>query len=545
MFFFIKEAAKQGLANKLGSITLETLCTVFNSIRLIYITYKWKIHKEVSMFTRCWGSPQQARTHKNHVPVVKALCSYRIDFSMLMCENNYHAVELSKGKIPFLDNKSLLQFLCTFCSRDIVIRISSNKRKDATVRLRNHPRYLLAEQIEKERILAEKAVNFYFKYWNDNPENIEWKAGSLEMNFNLNETSASPYRSIFLDNVYASIHYGEDINSFGALSSYIMKHTNTLPICGKRYELTPNSELNLLLEMISAKGLAPLQYWDKEKIEIYMKIVHDLTASLNQFDQNFVFNYIELTLHKSGILMYYSLWSFRKMAKQILIVAQGSKFLSGEEIAEAINNRFKYNIYEWLKMHGLETLDDLFERGELSDRLGAICVKTKDQINYYRNMESIMKDSNLYPGFPFTAKKRLLNCLQEAKNRKLGVDGFVNEQVLKEIYYFCYKRNLDATEKVKLFGSNYDTVYEFWKEFDFEEVSISLNDDGTILYGLKIEFEEAYQIIIKQKKRCYESVKTWNKAAGPQSAYTFWKKGRLDYYSEVLISTKMFLARRL
>uniref|UniRef100_A0A914Z880 Uncharacterized protein n=1 Tax=Panagrolaimus superbus TaxID=310955 RepID=A0A914Z880_9BILA len=500
----IKEATTLGLTNKLGSITLETLCTVFNNIRLITITYGWKIQKE--------------------------------------------------GRIPFLNNNTLLQFLCTFCSRDVVIRVPSSRSKPPTIRLRNHPKYLLSEQIEAEQILSKKAVEFYFKYLNNNSENVDWKIDLSEVNYNCNETCASPYRSMFLDNIYAALHHGTDVNDFNSLSNYIVKYTKAPLTCGKHFNITPNSELNLLLEMISAKGLAPLKFWDKEKIELYLKIVDELTETLNQFDRNFVFNQIELTLDKSGLLMFYYLWSFNKMAKHILIVTQGPKFLNCEEIADAINSRFNYDIYKWLKMFNLQTVDDLFEKEELQDRLNAICVKRKDQIKFYRNMESIMKDRNLYPGFPFTAKKRLLNCLQEMRLRNYGENGYVDEQTLNESYYYCYKRYLDGNEKIKLFGQNYPTVFEFLKEFEFDEISIATNVDGEYLYGLRMKFQDAYETILEQKKLCYESLKQWmgmrkkdfeNKAAGPQSPFTSLKKGRLNYDSEFLKSTKLFLARRL
>jgi hypothetical protein len=92
----------------------------------------------------------------------------------------------------------------------------------------------------------------------------------------------------------------------------------------------------------------------------------------------------------------------------------------------------------------LSSVGNLFEKKELSSRLSAIYIKNQGGINFYRNMQSIMGDQNLYPGFPFTARKRLLNCLQEAKFSKAGTDGFVNDKTLNELYNFCYHRNLDA-----------------------------------------------------------------------------------------------------
>ncbi len=64
--------------------------------------------------------------------------------------------------------------------------------------------------------------------------------------------------------------------------------------------------------------------------------------------------------------------------------------------------RFKYDIKKWLINFDISSVDDLFEREELSCRLSAIRIKIVDGINLYRNMECIMLDSNLYHGFPFT-----------------------------------------------------------------------------------------------------------------------------------------------
>jgi hypothetical protein len=62
---------------------------------------------------------------------------------------------------------------------------------------------------------------------------------------------------------------------------------------------------------------------------------------------------------------------------------------------------------------------------------------------------------------------------------------------------------------MKLFGQNYDSVFNFWEEFDCVEITVIVNSGGEILYGINGDFTQAYEIVIEHKKKCYESVKFW------------------------------------
>uniref|UniRef100_A0AC35GPW8 Uncharacterized protein n=1 Tax=Panagrolaimus sp. PS1159 TaxID=55785 RepID=A0AC35GPW8_9BILA len=396
-----KEAGKNGLLKKMGTLSIEDLCTTFNSFEPIYRTFQWKIN----------------------------------------CE----------GGIPFLDNRTLMNVLCTFCSRDLVIRFHTH-----------------------------------------NPENIDWK--KQEEIFPLNGIAygsrISSYKSFLTDNVYAAIHYYPSVQSFKSISEAISTYTQAKLHSRCRLNLTQHKELNMLLDLLSSNSLAPLKFWDEEKIEVYMGVVEELTKELDEINRNFLFDFIQLTTNKSPILATYSLWAFNTMAKHILAVTQSTKFLSADEIAEAIKQ----------------------------------------------------------------ARKRLLNCLQEAKLSKAGTDGFVNDKTLNELYHFCYHRNLDAFEKMKLFGQNYDSVFNFLEEFDCVEITVIVNSEGEILYGIKGDFTRAYEIVIEHKRKCYESIKFWmglqkkdfdKKKSGPQSDFSALKKSRLNHDMEVLKATRLVLTKRI
>uniref|UniRef100_A0AC35F1H9 Uncharacterized protein n=1 Tax=Panagrolaimus sp. PS1159 TaxID=55785 RepID=A0AC35F1H9_9BILA len=478
-----KEAGKNGLLKKMGTLSLEDLCTTFNGFEPIYRAFKWKIN----------------------------------------CQ----------GGIPFLDNRTLINALCTFCSRDLVIRFHT--RKPVTIRLRNHPDYLIQKQIEDERELSEKALNFYYRYRRDNPENIDWKKQEEVFPWKgvQYESRISSYKGFLTDNVYAAIHYYPSVQSSEAICTFIQ--AKLLSRC--RLNLTQHKELNLLLDLLSSNSLAPLKFWDKEKIEVYMGVVEELSKDLDEINRNFLFDFIQLTTNKSPILATYSLWAFNTMAKHILSVTQGTKFVSADEIAEAINLRYKYDINIWLMYFNISSVDNLFEKKELSSHLSAIYIKYQAGIHFYRNIQSIMNDENLYP---------------EAKLSKAGTDGFVNDKTLNELYHFCYHRNLDAFEKMKLFGQNYDSVFNFWEEFDCAEISVIINSEGEVLYGIKEDFTRAYEMVIEHKKKCYKSVKFWielqkkdfdKKQAGPQSDFSALKKTRLNYDMEVHKATRGVLTR--
>uniref|UniRef100_A0A914Q9U0 Uncharacterized protein n=1 Tax=Panagrolaimus davidi TaxID=227884 RepID=A0A914Q9U0_9BILA len=281
-----KEAGKNGLLKKMGTLSLEDLCKAFNGFEPIYRTFQWKIN----------------------------------------CE----------GVIPFLDNRTLMNALCTFCSRDLVIRFHT--RKPVTLRLRNHPDYLIQKQIEDERALSEKALDFYYRYRRDNPENIDWE--KQEEVFPWKgvpcESRISSYKSFLTDNVYAAIHYYPSVQSFKSISEAISGYTQAKLHSRCRLNLTQHKELNMLLDLLCSHSLAPLKFWDEEKIEVYMGVVEELTKELDEIHRNFLFDFIQLTTVKSPILATYSLWAFNTMAKHILTVTQSTKFLSADEIAEAI-----------------------------------------------------------------------------------------------------------------------------------------------------------------------------------------------------------------
>uniref|UniRef100_A0AC35FG47 Ras-GEF domain-containing protein n=1 Tax=Panagrolaimus sp. PS1159 TaxID=55785 RepID=A0AC35FG47_9BILA len=293
---------------------------------------------------------------------------------------------------------SLMEALCCFCSRDIVIRIISN---DLTIiRLRNHPDFLI-QIIENERVLAEKAADFYKAYVKKNSSRLDWRnlrIDPLDIYYNPDLIFISSYPSLFLDNVYAALHYKKSVQDYPTLYRAIALYINKPPDMCTFPSLTENPDINLLIEMVSPEAFEAVEKWDEEKQKLYIKIANELASKLNELDRDFVVAFIDVFPVKSRLLASFMIWSLKRMARHILLVTEQSDFIDRDEIVKKIQTQFKYNIHEWLEMFGI-SFEDIFFNPEVYYLLAAILIKRQNGIKLYRNMSSIMRDKSLAIGF--------------------------------------------------------------------------------------------------------------------------------------------------
>jgi hypothetical protein len=444
-----------------------------------------------------------------------------------------------------------MEALCCFCSRDIVIRIISN---DLTIiRLRNHPDFLI-QIIENERVLAEKAADFYKAYVKKNSSRLDWRnlrIDPLDIYYNPDLIFISSYPSLFLDNVYAALHYKKSVQDYPTLYRAIALYINKPPDMCTFPSLTENPDINLLIEMVSPEAFEAVEKWDEEKQKLYIKIANELASKLNELDRDFVVAFIDVFPVKSRLLASFMIWSLKRMARHILLVTEQSDFIDRDEIVKKIQTQFKYNIHEWLEMFGI-SFEDIFFNPEVYYLLAAILIKRQNGIKLYRNMSSIMRDKSLAIGFPYSTVKRLLNCLHQGVLMDIGENGYCSEIQLLSLYKYCYNKSMDAYEKRKLFGSNYHTVKEFLDSFGIDEINSTALPDGQWGYKCQPDFHQAYGKAIDEKRKGREAVKRYygilqnlKKIPPDSSRFTAWKMAALNYDLQELRTKEMVLTKQI
>uniref|UniRef100_A0AC34G221 Uncharacterized protein n=1 Tax=Panagrolaimus sp. ES5 TaxID=591445 RepID=A0AC34G221_9BILA len=163
-----------------------------------------------------------------------------------------------------------------------------------------------------------------------------------------------------------------------------------------------------------------------------------------------------------------------------------------------------------MKKLGILSFEALFVHPQVQSLLAAVIVKKQNGKYFYCNMANLMDDSYLINGFPFTTRKRLLNCLQEGLLNGIGENGFISEILLCEIYAYCYNQKLlDHNEWIFLVGSNYGNISEFLEAFNVKEITTTILPNGELGYGIHENFDDAYKKVIKEKRNCYDAVKVF------------------------------------
>uniref|UniRef100_A0A914Z8T5 Uncharacterized protein n=1 Tax=Panagrolaimus superbus TaxID=310955 RepID=A0A914Z8T5_9BILA len=264
----------------------------------------------------------------------------------MLCDffNNHDALSLYLGQKIYPRghiasfNLSLLEALCCFCSREVVVRLSSSG-KPSKIRLRNDPDLLL-QQIENERALADDALQFYKRYLENNPDGLNWnelRIDSFDLGFNNRLTFVSSYPSYFLDNVYAALHHSKSVIDFETLCKTIVGYCDQAPDIRIFRRLTNISELNLLIEMVSPEALEAVETWkDNKKKILYMKIANELALKLNAIQVDFALDFIELFPNKSQLLISLNIWAVNRIAKCVLFASASHTFISEKEMVSKI-----------------------------------------------------------------------------------------------------------------------------------------------------------------------------------------------------------------